>query len=545
MGKTLILGNNREAYWIKDFPEDIVKSVNKISVNREEELSAFLERTLPQDLEILLIDIDSIEDTETALQLALRLRLMLYTFKKASLCHIVFVSDLGIESYIDHGIASVLLMTKNVSIAKGGKLLTLMDSFKSMTSAEYVTGFLNLIKIVPQSNFEGRHSIANEWGAEVLAKVISGGVEEDILKVKVSVSLYFKYCSVVSLNANDVNNIIQGKTSQFLLEKRFVKGKFNYLLIDDEAEKGWSDVLNLLLPEAHQTLVKDKVEKFGDLPESIKKNIYDGEYEIIFLDLRMLGPKEESVARPKDFSGMKILESIKSINRGIQVIMLTATNKSWNLQALLNSGANGYYMKEAPEYHFPIKYSEQNAITFIDTIKNCLKNSFLQDIYFDIQHTSLPSDLEISSEIIKQLNLSFNLIENAINKNDIALSYIALEQVFEISTSNLIEKIGTYDGYEYVFTHDIREKCKNYENLIPKGYLYKGKTESEIPQWKKVCAIYYQLFNGKDTDFISKVKPAISLRNSYIHPKGKEVEITRDDYRELFYIIMEFLNVFK
>lgn len=40
---------------------------------------------------------------------------------------------------------------------------------------------------------------------------------------------------------------------------------------------------------------------------------------------------------------------IKKINPGIQVIIFSATNKVWNLQALQEAGADGFIIKESPE----------------------------------------------------------------------------------------------------------------------------------------------------------------------------------------------------
>lgn len=83
--------------------------------------------------------------------------------------------------------------------------------------------------------------------------------------------------------------------------------------------------------------------------------------------------------------------------------MLTATNKAWNLQALLDAGADGYYMKESPEYHFPVAYSEQNAVALIDTINNCLYNAYLQVIVAQVAELNLPPT--VSAPIIYTISL--------------------------------------------------------------------------------------------------------------------------------------------
>lgn len=261
---------------------------------------------------------------------------------------------------------------------------------------------------------------------------------------------------------------------------------------------------------------------------------------MIFLDLRMAGVSEESVLNPEDFSGMRILRGIKKVNRGIQVIMLTATNKSWNLKALLDAGANGYYMKESPEYHFPVTYSEQNANALIETIEACLENSYLQDIVAGVAQLTLPADSECSDNIYNQLKIALSLILKAKTNADYAFAYISLEQVFEIATSSLIRQSWNNGRYEFFFTEDTHEKCRLIEGGKDKGLL------DSAAQWKKVSAIYYQLYGGGDSTFSAKVEYLISLRNKYIHPGTEDKPvITQVDFQNLFDVIVLFLSVFK
>lgn len=54
------------------------------------------------------------------------------------------------------------------------------------------------------------------------------------------------------------------------------------------------------------------------------------------------------ISLPSEYSGAKILDEIKSDNFGTQVIMYTASNKSWNMRELIGKGADGFYIKESP-----------------------------------------------------------------------------------------------------------------------------------------------------------------------------------------------------
>lgn len=298
------------------------------------------------------------------------------------------------------------------------------------------------------------------------------------------------------------------------------------------------------MPNASSAIYDKKAKNYEDLPQDIRKQIEDGKFGIIFLDLRMNGIEEESIINPEEFSGMKILSDIKKINPGIQIIMLTATNKGWNVQALLNAGANGYYMKESPEYHFPLKYTKQNAKSLYNTVLECLDNSYLQDVYNEIRNVSLPTDLDIYYNIIKQLKLAFNLIIKAKSNDEIAYSYIALEQVLEICSSYFITKRFANNRYEYIFT-ETGDKCRNYNINDNKfdGYLEQREEQREVAQWKKIVAIYYQLYEGKSNDFASNIYTLISFRNKYIH--NINIVIRKDKFHALFKEIIELLSVIK
>lgn len=548
MAKTLILGNNPDKVWIKNLELSIV-AVPNISTGRNADIVDFIKR-LPTDLDCVIIDSDSFnsENPELPLGIALYIRMMLHDCLKTALSKIVIVSDFTIDSFMDYGVKSMILMTKGVMFTDGESIGYALENAVALTPSEYVDGFLNLIKVVPQEKVEGRHSIANEWGADALFNVISGGIKSSLIPIKAESSLYFKYSSIVSLNAEDVTAIIKGRTHKFLTKKICIKDIINYLLIDDETDKGWDKVLMSLLPNANQEVWKQSIKTYQELSEDIRSKISNGDYDIIFLDLRMSGIAEDDVVNPEHFSGMKILHSIKEVNRGIQVIMLTATNKAWNVKALLDAGANGYYMKESPEYHFPLKYSEQNALAFVNTIKDCISNSYLQDIVSEASRLKkgLPADSELTDDIINQISIAVSLILKAKTPDEYAFAYISLEQIFEITAAYLIRQESRRGDTICYFTEDSREQCRLYEEGKDVGHIVSSKGNKVPPVWMRVSSIYYQLYGGVDSTFDSKVKNLINLRNKYIHPgDGGKPGITSENFIELFETMLEYLSVFK
>lgn len=544
MARTLILGNNPEKWWIKELNNAAISTVQSLSVNRHSEMARYIE-TLPKDLGCVVIDADTLqsESNELALDIALYVRLMLYSCLHTSLSNIVIVSDISSDSFKGYGYRSMLLMTQNVSLVDSESAIDAVKNAISLTPAEYVEGFLNLLKIAPQEKSEGRHSIANLWGAHILDQIISG---ENLSAQDFSsgnTSPYFLYSSVSALNAQDVSRIISGNSEQNRHLKISIKRTFNYLLIDDEASKGWDKVLSKLMPQATQDLWDKITHDYNEIDDNIRKQIKSGKYDIIFLDLRMAGVEEENLSADEDFSGIKILRAIKSINPGQQVIMLTATNKAWNVKTFLDLGADGYYMKESPEYHFPLEYSIKNAESLVKSIEDCLKRNFLKDVYNKINRLNLDVDSTLSALIKNHLEISFDLIRKAVQPAEYAYAYIALEQIFELIGSSMFIESNDKDEWIFSFNGAVGdEKSYSIIDLRRVNRKFPREIYGKSPMWVKIAAIYYLLLDGSDEEFISDVKSDIDLRNDYIHENIKP-SIESVDYQNLFDTVFELLNL--
>ena len=162
MEKTIILGNNPQSWWIKDVAGAEVIPVPNISIGRHLDITNYI-LTLPADTECVVIDADSLDSSniELPLDIILHIRLMLQDCHKLSLSNIVLVSELGIETYKGYGAKSMILMSQNVELVGSADVLQAIENMRPMTPSEYVSGFLELIKIEPQEKLEGHHSIAN------------------------------------------------------------------------------------------------------------------------------------------------------------------------------------------------------------------------------------------------------------------------------------------------------------------------------------------------------------------------------------------------
>lgn len=194
------------------------------------------------------------------------------------------------------------------------------------------------------------------------------------------------------------------KTREELLSEK-VRG-LRILLIDDEHEMGWSDVIKeLLIPNSQWQeqkdgiwIAKDEVTKakftciaevgksqepddidiiknYLDLADSRKKWI---DYDVILLDLRL---KKESPKLPaKNTSGYLLLKSIRDFDPTIPVIMFTASEKAANMEALQKLGISGFFSKELPRGDD--EFSIENFGKLKISIINAAEKSYLRDAWF-------------------------------------------------------------------------------------------------------------------------------------------------------------------
>ena len=135
--------------------------------------------------------------------------------------------------------------------------------------------------------------------------------------IKAQKSLYFKY--VFAKTTEDINQYInpieENKALKIPTSKVNAIGK-KILLIDDEADKGWAAVLDIMLiGNSCIDVIKERAPNYDSFSTDAHSIIESGDYDLIFLDLRMNGIVEESVLEPDKFSGMDILKKIKSLNK--------------------------------------------------------------------------------------------------------------------------------------------------------------------------------------------------------------------------------------
>lgn len=286
---------------------------------------------------------------------------------------IFFITDQSKEQILTNQIINLKEKSGLLLFTKGSYLLSAFSIDEFLTKSISPIDEQTLIEtVIPSLNIgnskDPGHQLANDWGAFRLAKFAG----YTILLDKPS-SLYFKYKDSLTNN-------------ELVPESNTNIGVFNEtckaLLIDDNADSGWMEILKYILK--HKIVMPGKTSSLDVIrtyKEAMEFNDYTN-YDIVFLDLRLLKEEDrgQEIIDIEQFTGTKVLHKIKNINRGIQVIIFTASNKAWNIEKLLEIGANGYYIKESPEYILSPVFSKENYNELLSTVKKSLSLKFLRCI---------------------------------------------------------------------------------------------------------------------------------------------------------------------
>lgn len=559
----LLLGNDLSRDRMSDMSNVTFKPLNTFQLGEKGEKEMFdnISSCIPSDVDAIIIDVDSTKTPDACLSYALAIRLSLYEKKVAALAPIIFMSSLTPDIF-KNSPYSTLLQTKGISFETPLYTPTAVELMEPLSAKDYRPFFLDLIKVKPNST-EGRHSIANQWGADVLSRIVLGTEIDNALLKQARQSLYFKYVLALTLSEDAVLSLLSTGESTSEETGRLTTinavGK-KILLIDDEADKGWSDVLKQMLNGSSFKTIKEHAADFYSLSEEAQNEIKSGNYDLIFLDLRMNGTQEEGKIRPEDFSGMKILKSIKELNKGTQVIMFTASNKAWNMKALMDAGADGYYIKESPEFAFSNSYSVSNANELSHCITRCLNNGYLRDVYLKVKRIKeLISESSLygerTEEILSSIDIAYDLLAKSDNRNEYrAYSYLqlflAIEEYVKLPTV-----IDSSDTGLYLYNGEMRYRILKDKVATKSGVSYDSKismvnghyciksnryTNRFFDTNFLVSAVLIYKFSQENSAALGWTKIYKARNEKAAHPKSSNVSV--GDFERILNFMLYFFN---
>lgn len=407
--------------------------IHFFDVNTEDDFYNFTIKYFSDKYDLIVIpcSLGDIHTNYAGIKLGICIRLI-QDSNKNKYTPIIFISSDSFEE-----IYSITLEASILSAA--GSYLSLPNKYKIesismkagvINSQVFKTNVLKRIFLTKPPQV-GSHSIANEWGVYRLAKI---GCYH-LPKPKSNLYLeYLKNINEYSENEFDVNEV---KSHKIKFKETLKKIKYiNILYVDDEKDKGWELVL--------KEVFKDAIKSNGnfvavDTEDKGENEIRCSKWDLILLDLRLTTPEEILLANSSinKFAGGRLLKLAKELNPSVPVIMITASNKIWNLENVIEIGADGYYIKESPEYSQDLRYSIDNYINFLNNISIILdKSRYLK--WFWIHSKEI-------KEYIKLNYKSHEILANRIcEKLDIAFGLLKLKQ-------NTFDKKYLFTDYELAF----------------------------------------------------------------------------------------------
>jgi len=567
MERIYIIGKKEDNIKQIGFPYEIVSSLNN-----DDEIDNWIINFLQnRDVDKLIIDLS--DDTKLFLKIGFHIRLSLEELREKSLIPLLFVSVSSLTNVLVEGESwSHILTTKGVYFSSFERVKTEAEYAENLKNEEYKMNFLNHIHILPDEK-TGRHSLANIWGAYAMDKAAgTNAFKSDANLKKHKAKLYFKYVSAFNFNTAKLNpspsKVISKIDSPKKMDAIDAKGK-KILLIDDEAHNGWETVLRKIFITTTPNdfvIINKKVKDYESFSDKNKDIIENTPFDLYLVDLRLNGIEEENTLKSEDFSGMKVLKKIKSINQGNQVIMFTASNKVWNLKALLNAGADGYYMKESPDLGFSNEFSEQNYLRFQKDVNHCFNRYFLFDVYEFHQRCYEFINIDRTNKgkwynrfydrACSQLEIAFGLLKQSFEKKYLNFAYLSYYQILEdyadqSENFEYNERMGYYVNDDLVIDKTdkewklifIEKKTKEEFNFYKKGIVkeFDEKKYKNLMAFPKISFILAYKFN-EDNSFLEEWGRLHHLRNTVAVHGLNNKTVTVDDVYSLLEIVELFLT---
>jgi DNA-binding NarL/FixJ family response regulator len=272
-----------------------------------------------------------------------------------------------------------------------------------------------------------KHQITNEWGANKL--LLNAGYLSGDIAYRWPQTIYFKYLinkqESTPVTATDRGQILTEFGLNPLAPLTFAPllTKKKILLIDDNADKGWSIVLSKVfgIPVNAVEVKRYKSEVIGGSKCLIRPNDYD----IIFLDLRLPSVERQT---PDMQNGIDIIDIIKAAYPAVPLIVFTASQRASTLDSVLEHGADGMYVKESPQYVDEENYSKENFKDFVRTISEVLSKYKILRSYWECivkirsgylnEIADLPNRGLFKSRIEERLLMFYGLLKKGFDEWD-------------------------------------------------------------------------------------------------------------------------------
>lgn len=563
-----------KTFIISDYSEKLKRIINSLALpesnvianeSHESErkyhgwlLKTFQEKEIDKIIIPLSLTKDAQMSNSDGFMLALHIRLNYELDIEKRLVPIIFLTNFTVDNILTTYDFDIDNNPQNIIFTKGiyfssfdtEEIKAIHDEAIVCTLSEYQSKILSKLNIHRKAT-SGGHDIANAWGCFKLAQVV--GLRDEIFELetisKHLKQLYAKFLICKNDSFSDEETIN--------LEPINCQNK-QILFIDDKADEGWEDLMkgvfkgdknNFVCVDSSKYKAKDNHREFTDFEGFYKecKSHIGKEWDLIIIDLR-LHPKKEDIDKetinPKSLSGYKLIDEFLNSNEGYQIIVSTASNKIWNINAALERGAYSYYIKEAPEFNFTLNQSKTHYFNFKQNVEKCFQRKHLREIYthwLNAKHKNTNKVKNFIEESNAALDIAWELIKN----DQLNFGYLTLFQSIEGLANKLYKSNDTMGSITTIEKEDGKPdkwiltfvSDKNNGSYFKNGK--EPKEEKRNPETLFKISCLFKIIYRKDDDFLKKFGALNKLRNDIAHPASSPLKQLVIDS---IIIILEILN---
>ena len=320
------------------------------------------------------------------------------------------------------------------------KVKNVIDNIHTYKHLENYEGYLKKTHIPQPNNYLSHHSITSEWSLYQWSKClnIKSAIENHIER-----NLYYRYITSQHPESDDKVTIdYPPYPSESEPEKKRI------LIIDDEADKGWGELYKALF--SHYSCIEVNTLKGFDyasdtketLLQKVKETILEKAFEpyhLVLLDIRLL---QDDFNKKTDFSSFDVINMLQTLNKGIQIIIVTASNKAWNLQYTLNKNVFAYITKESifdkscsKEKLEELLKQSVNAISKSHFLKKVAENEkkILDRLNDKTSTISVPIRKKMLDNIREQIEIAWIMLTNyRFDERYLRYAYLSYYQILEL-----------------------------------------------------------------------------------------------------------------
>jgi len=442
------------------------------------------------------------------------------------------------------------------------KVKNVIDNIHTYKHLENYEAYLKKTHIPQPNNYLSHHSITSEWSLYQWSKClnIKPAIENHIER-----NLYYRYVTSQHPESNDKVTI---DYPPYPSESE--SGKKRILIIDDEADKGWGELYKALF--SHYSCIEVNTLKDFDyasdtketllqkVKEAIEKNRFEP-YHLVLLDIRLL---QDDFNKQTDFSSFDVIDRLQALNKGIPIIIVTASNKAWNLQYTLNRNVFAYITKESI---FDKSCSKEKLEELLkQSVDAISKSHFLQkvaenekiilDRLNDKTSTiSVPIRKRMLYNIKEQIEIAWVMLTNyRFDERYLRYAYLSYYQILELFVDTDSDMYIKIEDKKEIYCEDTKgeyincsEKLKSCYDKTKKGHLIQitknNRNEKDLEPSSSYARIGSWMFaRTKDWDFITLLE-LNSTRNNNTHGGSSTSNIDLEKrLLKMMALIINFMN---